>query len=470
MDVESLKIDRDAPKRNGAGKKRRWLGPLIAVALLAALYFVFQRQLLGFVDSMRLPEVRVQKVVKRSPAQSSVVGGTASNGYIVARTRAALSADTPGRIVEMRVQEGSVVKKGDVVARLFADEYQAALARAEAEVRVAEAGRARAQADVRVSEQELAEAQANARSAAAAESEARTGLELAQIEFERAQRLIDAGVGNQERLDRAKNGLDAAKARMATQAAQVEAAGKAVATCEGRLAVSNSAVKESEARIASAEAARDLAKATLDKTEVKAPFDGIVVLKDAEVGEVVSPNVQGGSNARGSVVTMVDFATLEVQAEVPETSLGGVKLGAPARIWLDAYPEKSYPGRVDRIWPTANRSKATVEVRVVFEERDDRLRPEMGARVVFVEDPGAAPSSAVVAEPVIVIQSDAVVHLEGADHVFVLERDLVRLRNVVVGEDRSGRRVVKEGLAEGELIVVAPPASLKDGQRVRVQG
>ncbi|MBI5364354.1 MAG: HlyD family secretion protein, partial [Planctomycetes bacterium] len=428
MDVESLKIDRDAPRPGASGKQRRFLGPLVVLVLLAVLFFVFQRQLLGFVDSMRLPEVRVQKVVMRSPAQSSVVGGTASNGYIVARTRAALSADTPGRIVEMRVQEGSVVKKGDVVARLFADEYQAAFARAEAEVRVADAGVARAQADVRVSEQELARAEADARSAAAAELEARTGLDLAQIEFDRAKRLIDAGVGNQERLDRAKNGLDAARARLTTLAAPVESAGKATATCASRLAVSNSAVKEAEARIASAQAARDLSKVTLDKTEVKAPFDGIVVLKDAEVGEVVSPNVQGGSNARGSVVTMVDFATLEVQAEVPETNLGGVKLGAPARIWLDAYPEKSYPGRVDRIWPTANRSKATVEVRVVFEERDDRLRPEMGARVVFVEDPSAVAGSAVVAEPVIVIQSDAVVHVEGADHVFVLERDLVRLR------------------------------------------
>jgi multidrug resistance efflux pump len=107
------------------------------------------------------------------------------------------------------------------------------------------------------------------------------------------------------------------------------------------------------------------------------------VLKDAEVGEVVSPNVQGGSSARGSVVTMVDFASLEVQAEVPETSLAAVVVGRGASIYLDAFPEKAYAARVDRIWPTANRTKATVEVRVAFLERDERLRPEMGVRVVF---------------------------------------------------------------------------------------
>jgi RND family efflux transporter MFP subunit len=254
-----------------------------------------------------------------------------------------------------------------------------------------------------------------------------------------------------------------------TVEAELETARKGVATGEGRLASAQSSVKEEEARVASAQATRDLAQATLDKTEVRAPFDGIVVLKDAEVGEVVSPNVQGGSNARGSVVTMVDFASLEVQAEVPETNLPGVKLGAPARIYLDAYPEKAYPGRVDRIWPTANRSKATVEVRVVFEERDDRLRPEMGVRVVFVEDEGPEKRVSTTAEATIVVPQEAIVRVDGTDRVFVLERDVVRLREVALGAEQSGRRVVTSGLTEGEIVVLGPPATLADGQRVRVQ-
>src|SRR6185436_18598851 len=119
----------------------------------------------------------------------------------------------------------------------------------------------------------------------------------------------------------------------------------------------------------------------LDKTDVRAPFDGIVVLKDAEVGEVVSPNVQGGSNARGAVCTMVDFDSLEVQANVPESALSSVLLQAPADVYLDAFPDDRYEGVVDRIWPTADRQKATVEVRVRLVKKDDRLRPEMGVRI-----------------------------------------------------------------------------------------
>src|SRR5262249_57017755 len=187
---------------------------------------------------------------------------------------------------------------------------------------------------------------------------------------------------------------------------------------------------EAAARLEGTKAARDQAQATLDKTEVRAPFDGIVVLKDAEVGEVVSPNVQGGSNARGSVVTMVDFASLEVQAEVPETNLPAVVVGRSARIYLDAFPDKLYRGRVDRIWPTANRTKATVEVRVAFLDRDDKLRPEMGVRVVFEEEGAKMPESSAPADarPVMLVPLDAVVKVGGERGVFVLERDRVRFQ------------------------------------------
>ena len=165
-----------------------------------------------------------------------------------------------------------------------------------------------------------------------------------------------------------------------------------------------------------------------------------------------------------------DFSTLEVQVEVPETNLAAVHEGATARIFLDAYPEHAYEGSVLRIWPTANRQKATVEVRVGFTDPDERLRPEMGARVVFLgEDVQPVPSDGASA-PVILIPRSAVVAIDGQDHVFVLERDLARARPVVLGEERSGRVVVREGLREGERIVDAPPARLEDGDRVREEG
>jgi RND family efflux transporter MFP subunit len=470
LDVEKLRIDRGPDTQRPRARRRRWTGPLVTLGLVALVLWLFQGRILGWIDALRLPEVRVQRVTQRSGAAAATASGTSANGYIVARTRAALSADTPGRIVEMGVEEGSVVKKGQVVARLYADEYRAALQHADADLALARTTLERVKLEVGSAEREVDHSKSAEKAAQADLDQAGSNLALAETQFKRAQELVEQGVDTAEKRDLAKRELDSAKSRVPWATANLETARALTAQSVQRLAVAQAAVKEAEGRIALAQAGRDQAQATLDKTEVRAPFDGIVVLKDAEVGEVVSPNVQGGSNARGSVVTMVDFATLEVQAEVPETTLVNVKLDAPARIWLDAWPDKSYPGKVDRIWPTANRSKATVEVRIVFLERDERLRPEMGVRVVFLESAEQAAAPAATAEAVILVPAEALVRVDGADSVFVLERDTVHLRRVTLGEDRAGRRVVSQGLADGETIVLGPPASLKDGQRVRVQG
>jgi multidrug efflux pump subunit AcrA (membrane-fusion protein) len=178
--------------------------------------------------------------------------------------------------------------------------------------------------------------------------------------------------------------------------------------------------------------------------------------------------VQGGSNARGSVVTMVDFASLEVQAEVPETNLVNVVVGRPATIYLDASPETPYPARVSRIWPTANRSKATVEVRVEFLRRDDKLRPEMGVRVVFGAEAEPTPASdAAPAKPVILVPAEAIVRAGGESGVFLLERDRVRFQKIRLGGESGGRSIVEEGISDGDRIVLGPPATLESGDRVR---
>jgi len=163
-----------------------------------------------------------------------------------------------------------------------------------------------------------------------------------------------------------------------------------------------------------------------------------------------------------------------VQVEVPETSLAAVTVGAPVKTFLDAFPERAYTGRVQRIWPTANRQKATVEVRASFDAPDDRLRPEMGVRVVFgdgeAETPGADdPAAEGAAGPVILIPADCVVRQDGRDGVFVLERDVARWRPVSLGRRRSGSVVVETGLEDGERVVTTPPASLSDGDRVLLE-
>ena len=471
MDLQPLQIDRGPGKPAARPRRRpRWVGTVVTLAVLAVLAWIFHRPLLAFVDRYRLPEVGTMRLVKTSAASAASAAGTSANGYIVAKTRAALSADTPGRIVQMNVEEGSVVKAGDVVARLYADEYAAMYRRAEADLELARVGLERAAAERRVAEDDLARL-LSLRGAAEADVTAQEAEEsLAQLEAQRAAKLLEEGVGSVERRDATKARNDAANAAARAARSRLETAVKAIHQSKSQIAVAEVAEKEAQARVVSMTATRDQAKATLEKTEVRAPFSGIVVLKDAEVGEVVSPNVQGGSSARGSVVTMVDFASLEVQSEVPETSLAAVEVGRGAKIYLDAFPEKAYPGRVDRIWPTANRTKATVEVRVAFLERDERLRPEMGVRVVFEREGGPAREpDAPAAEAALLIPAGAVVKLGGESGVFVVERGRASFRKVSLGAERGSRRVVLAGLTEGETIVVDPPDSLDDGDRVRVR-
>jgi len=432
---------------------------------LALLLFLFRRPILGAIDRLRLPEVRVLVVSASSPLAAGAVQGTAANGYVVARVRAALSADTPGRIVEMNVTEGQVVPAGFVVARLYADEYRALFERSEADLALARAGADSAAAAREVSAGQLEAAQARIGAAEAEVADARAALDLAEVELGRAETLVADRIASQAELDRARAERERARARLAAVQASQTVATESAHAAERELDLAVARQAEAAALVAVKSSERDQARATLDKTEVRAPFDGIVVLKDAEVGEVVSPNAVG-AQSRGSVATMVDPRTYEVQVELQETSLSAAEVGAPARIFLDAYPEQAYDGRVLRIWPTANRQKATVEVRVGFEAPDARLKPEMGARVVFgVEAPVSA---AAPAAPVILLAQSALVVVDGRAHVFVLERDVARLRPVELGEERAGRVVVAAGLQSGEKVVDAPPDSLQDGERVRV--
>lgn len=469
MDLEPLKIDRTEPVRATRRRKSRWIGPTVLCVGVLAVLWLFHAPIFGFVDRFRLPEVKTMVVRRSSPVSAAAATGTSANGYVVAKTRAALSADTPGRIVALNVEEGSVVKKGDVVARLYSDEYAALLRRAEADLELAGRGIERARAERKVDEDELSRLKAAQQSAEADIERLVSNQSLAEIEFQRATRLVADGVDTAERLDRAKAGLDSAKASVSWAKAQLETAKRATIQGESRLAVGEVAANEALARVTVATAMRDQARATLDKTEVRAPFDGIVVLKDAEVGEVVSPNVQSGSNARGSVVTMVDFASLEVEAEVPETSLSAVVIGRPATIYLDAFSDVPYPARVSRIWPTANRSKATVEVRIEFLRRDEKLRPEMGVRVVFGgEEAREAPASdAAPAKPVLLVPNEAIVRSAGGEGVFLVERDRVRFQKVKLGAESNGRRIVEDGISDGDRIVLGPPPTLESGDRVR---
>jgi RND family efflux transporter MFP subunit len=469
VDLEALKIDRSSAARRPGRRRRGGLGWVVLLVACAVALWLFRAPLSRKLDDLRLTRVRALRVVATSAASAAAVSGTAANGYVVARTRAALSADTPGRIVELNVSEGSVVRRGDVVARLYSDEAEAALRAAQAEVATQNAAVARLEADLAVAQGEIARAASDLEGAAAAVAEALAALHLAELERARAEALVADAVESVARLDQTRAAEGQARARLDAARAGESSARTAADQAQRHLAAAQAAANEAHARIGVVEALRDQAAATLDKTIVRAPFDGVVVLKDAEVGEVVSPNSQG-AQSRGSVATMVDFQSLEVQVELPEASLGSVRLDGLASIFLDAYPGDGYTGRVLRVWPTANRQKGTVEVRVGFDAIDERLRPEMGARVVFLDEERGGPTDAAPSAGVLRIPTDSLVRSNGRSGVFVIEQDVLSFREIQSGEEKSGRVHVVAGLQEGERIVLEPAASLRDGERVRVEG
>lgn len=217
------------------------------------------------------------------------------------------------------------------------------------------------------------------------------------------------------------------------------------------------------AQLEAARAQARLAEANLENTNVRAPFAGTVLRKDAEVGEIVAPSSAGGGLTRTAIVTMADLQTLEVEVDVNEAYIAQVRNGQPARITLDAYPDTSFSGRVRQVVPTADRQKATVLVKVSILDHDPRILSEMGAKVVFEsrsENPKVAAVRRVLAPEAAVVQTAA-----GAS-VWVVEDGRVRRVTVDVGASRGGRVEIRQGLAGGESLVLQPPAGLADGVRV----
>ncbi len=474
MDLAKLRIDRGSGPKRAHRRRSPWLlrGAFLVAAGLGIWFF--RVPLLGTIDGLRVTEVELATAVLVDPgaraAEVAAASGAAANGYVVARRRAALSADTPGRITELNVEEGTVLAKGDVVARLYSAEVEASLRRSEAELTGARLAVRVSAARIRAAERRLAEAEALVGNVSSQRDEAAAAAALAASESQRATDLYARGSLPREQFDRAESGLTQARARLAGAEAGLTRAGAAVGSAEADITLAMLEKDQAEAAVPALEAARDLVQATLDKTFVRAPFDGVVVLKDAEVGEVVSPNALGGQS-RGSVATMVDFSSLEIQVELPETSLGSVGIGRPAEVYLDAFATERFEGTVRRIWPTANRQKATIEVRVGLATIDPRMRPEMGARVVFTPAEVASAGSTGGEEggtgPQLLVPASAIVTRSQGRGVFVVEGGVARFRAVTAGEPKGRRAAIESGVAAGEVVVTAPAADLQDGARVR---
>jgi RND family efflux transporter MFP subunit len=395
-ELASLKIDRT--RRRGSP----WKWPLMllvpAALLIAGLYAMRAQQ------AFSAPVVDTTTAgVSRELAPGAGTPILTASGYVVARRKAVVSAKIQGRLSELRVEEGSVVRKGEVIARLESFDYEAAVTRAGAAVQ-------RAEADLAENERQL----------------------------RLAEKLADQKIV-------AADQRDAAASR----------------------------VKIAEAALAQAKADRSYVDAQLQNTVIRAPFAGVVVKKMAEVGESVAPIPPGVniSTSSGAIVALADLETLEVEADVAESNVAKIGGGQPAEVTVEAIPDRRYKAVLRQVIPTADRTKATVMVKVTILDKDKDLKPEMSAKVTFLEpEKKQEATSAAAPAPVVLVPREAVATRGGQSVVFLVREGKALEKPVVLGTERRGQVIVKDGLSGGETLVLSPAEGLKDGAAVRVKG
>ena len=383
-----------------APRAHRRLWPwAVGLALLIAL------AVLGFFGGLGGPvTVETASVTTAYPSQAVTVLN--ATGYVVAQRKAAVASKATGRLEWLGVMEGSRVKKDEIIARI--------------ESRDVAAGREQAAANVKVSEANLEQAQAELRDA---ERNLTRWRELSQ------NKLI-----SELELDTAVSRADKARA----------------------------AARSSEAAIAVARANLKVADVSFDQTLIRAPFDGVVLTKNANVGDNITP-FSNAVDTKGAVLTMADMSTLEVEADVAESSLSRIKVGQPCEIQLDAVPDTRFAGVVNRIVPTIDRAKATVMVKIGFVDRDEHLLPDMSAKVAFLERE-VAPADR---KPVIAVPRQAVVERDSAKVVFVL-KDGRAIRTTIETGRALGDLVEVSGVPVGEKVVLKPLDKLADGTRIKM--
>jgi len=412
-DLSKLRINRDDPPP----AVRRALGRVLWLAGAAVLIFVVAALLLGRGGAVPVQVVTVSAAAGGEGSASAGGGSVAvvANGYVVARTKAAVSAKIPGRLAFLNVSEGSSVQKGDIIARLDNADYAAAVGQADAQVASAKATLIEAQSD----------------------------RDQLQREFVRVR---DIHTQNPNLVSTQEVENADSKARQ----------GDARAEAQG-------------ARVAAAAAALRVAQANLENTYIRAPFSGTVLRKEAEVGEVVAPSV-GGGLTRGAVVTMADLATLEVEVDVNEAYIARIANAQQARITLDAYPDTAFRGLVRQVVPTADRQRATVQVKVSIVDRDPRILTEMGAKVEFLQAPRATPAGAAqpVERPRILVPPEAVRSEDGRSIVWIVRDGRLQKRDVDAGPVSGNLREIRSGLSGGEQLLVAGVETPREGQRVKV--
>ncbi|WP_153161732.1 efflux RND transporter periplasmic adaptor subunit [Zoogloea sp. 1C4] len=393
-DLSRLRIDRQASRPPRRRLSKRWLLGGLAIVLAGGLA-VFGR--------MNAP-VAVETVTVGEAWPYQGVTLLNATGYVVAQRKAAVGSKATGRLEWLGVREGSVVKAGELIARLEQRDVTAQLQQADANVGVARANIGQARA-------ELGDA------------------ELA--------------------LGRARD----LKARNFIAQAQVDQA-------EARALKARAALGSAQAAERAAEAGRLAASVAVGQTEIRAPFDGVVLVKNANVGDLIT-NLSAAADSKGAVVSMADMSTLEVEADVSESNIARIKPGQPCEIQLDAFPELRFRGEVSRLVPTVDRTKASVMTKIRFLDPDPRVLPEMSAKVAFLAE-ALSPEQR---KARTAVHGEAVVQADGVAAVFRVA-DGVATRVAVKTGAKIGDLVEVSGVKPGERLVLRPPASLRDGAAV----
>lgn len=430
-DLSALRIHRDddeaAPRRG-----------LRAVLLGTVLVLIAGALLVGYRmwGAATMPEVEVGRATVES--SSAGIEILTASGYVVADRKAAVSPKISGRLEFLGVDTGSRVKPGQIIARLEHRDLDAQLSDATSTLANYQSARSQAEAELEQSRAGLAQAQANRQKST--------------LELSRQTKLLESGVTS-------KSDFDSATAQSRVDDGQVRASEAQIRASQAKIESSSSQIKSAEARIRFIEA-------QIEYTNIRSPFEGLVISKDAEVGETVAPAIYGGANTRGSVVTIVDPNTLEVEADINESSIGKITPGLQAEVTLDALPGEKLAAVVRKVIPTADRQKATVKVKVHFKEIDPRILPDMNAKATFMQrpEPGVKPEGSRVTVP-----KSAVQQQDGKSAVFVVNNGRVVLQPVTLGADMGDRLEIKQGLAGGEAVVVRGAENLSEGSRVRVK-
>ncbi len=397
-DLAKLKIDKSESVVGPRKRKKlfRVVSALSVVLLLIVLYL----------SGVFTPAVKVEttSVSKIYPSQGFTLLN--ASGYVVAQRKAAIASKATGRLVSLSVEEGSRVKKGDIVARLESEDVVAARQQAEE----------------------------NLNAAKAALDQAKAELHDAAVEFNRSKELVSKGFIS-------RTDFDAAEARYR----------KALA-----------ATASAEATIKAGKAALQGANAAVEYTLIRAPFDAVVLTKDADIGDMVTP-FGAAANAKASVVTIADMSSLQVEVDVSESNIEKVQKGQPCEIQLDALPEVRFRGAVHMIVPTADRTKATILVKVAFLDKDDRILPEMSAKVAFLKRPVSSGEE----KPRTAINPAAIITKDGNKFVFLVKDGRVIETPITVGAQIGDMTEITAGLKAGDKIVLKPSGKLKNGSTVK---